>query len=119
MPKSKKRPKAVAKARAATRRQQQPAPAAGEDLGLVQSPWATWLRIKEKTEVEMRSEALTFLEHYPFRIGDRACTSLADMANETGQSVDEVVEAQIFLESGGFLVWDRGAQSAVPMIPAR
>jgi hypothetical protein len=61
---------------------------------------------------------LEVLEHSPFRVGDGAWTSLAEMARDAGQTVAEVVEANDRLESWGFLMWDRASQSAVPVIPA-
>jgi hypothetical protein len=110
--KSRKRPAAVAKAKAAARR----APAADDDLGFVESPWATWRRASQDARADRT--ALAVLEHSPFRIGEGAWTSLAQMAREAGRTIAEAAEANNWLESRGYLLWDRASQSAVPVIPA-
>jgi hypothetical protein len=116
MPKSKRRPAAVAKAKNATRRKM--ADAYDDGLGFVESPWATWLRAKQDARVQGSPEMLTVLEHSPFRINEGALTSLASMASEVGQTVAEAVECQFWLESQGFVAWDRATQSAILTVPA-
>jgi hypothetical protein len=116
MPKSKRRPAAVAKAKSAARRKL--ADAYNDGLEFVESPWATWLRAKEDARVQESSEVLTVLEQSPFRINEGAWTSLASMASEVGQTVAEVVESTSWLESQGFASWDRATQSAILTVPA-
>ena len=116
MPKSKRRPAAVAKAKSAARRRL--TDAYDDGLGFVESPWATWLRAKEDARVQESPEVLTVLEHSPFRINEGAWTSLASMASEVGQTVAEVVESTSWLESQGFASWDHATQSAILTVPA-
>ena len=116
MPKSRKRPGAVAKAKSAARRKL--ADAYDDGLGFVESPWATWLRAKQDERVQGSPEVLTVLEHSPFRINQGAWTSLASMASEAGQTVAEAVEGAARLESQGFASWDRATQSAILTVPA-
>lgn len=116
MPKSKRRPAAVAKAQSAARRKL--ANAYDDGMGFIESPWATWLRAKQDVRTHESPEMLTVLEHSPFRINEGAWTSLASMASEAGQTVAEAVECSAWLESHGFAFWDRATQSAVLTVPA-
>jgi hypothetical protein len=116
MPKSKRRPAAVAKAKSAARRKL--ADAYDDGLELIDSPWATWLRAKQDARVQESPEMLTVLEHSPFRINEGGWTSLASMASEIGQTVAEVAESHARLESQGFVEWDRATQSAILTVPA-
>ncbi len=111
MPRSRKRPAAVAKAKAAARRTS----VADDQLGFVESPWATWQRAAQDAQVDRTT--LAVLEHSRFRVADGAWTSLAEMAKDAGQTIAEAVQANDWLESQGFLEWDRASQSAVPVIP--
>lgn len=116
MPKSKRRPAAVSKAKSAARRKL--ADADDDDLGFIESPWATWQRAKQDARVQESSEMLTVLEHMPFRVNQGAWTSLASMATEAGQTVAEAVESHAWLESQGFVAWDHATQSAILTVPA-
>ena len=116
MPKSKRRPAAVAKAKSAARRKL--ADAHDDGLGFIESPWSTWLRAKQDARVQESSEMLTVLEHSPFRVNEGAWTSLASMASEAGQTVAEAVEGAARLESQGFASWDRATQSVLLTVPA-
>ena len=115
MPKSKRRPAAVAKAKSAARRKL--ADTYDDELGFIESPWATWLRAKQDARVQERPEMLTVLEHSPFQINEGGWTSLASMASDAGQTVAEAVESQAWLESQGFVAWDRATQSAILTVP--
>ena len=105
MPKSKRRPKVVAKARAQARRQQ------SVDSKLLGPPWQVWLEMSQDPAVD--EEMLRFMEHYPFRLDRGDWTSLAQMAEEAGQTIADVVESQTWLQAHGHLAWDASKESVI------
>jgi hypothetical protein len=69
MPRSKRRPAAVGKAKSAARRKL--AEAYDDGLGFIESPWATWLRAKQDARVQESPEMMTVRGHEKVPTGGR------------------------------------------------
>ena len=114
MPKSRKRTKAVRKAK------QQRRAAAGSSMReqFVKSPWETWRGIRELVQAgEMEAVCLDIVENLPYRANGRAWVTLQKTADRGGITVEESVAAFENLERTGYMVWDAEANSAFTVIP--
>lgn len=111
MPVSKRRPAATRK-RAASRRHR----AAGKVASFIEAPWLTWQKVHG--EPDRPPDALTVLEHMPFRIdwGDRLnWTCLAELSGMLGIDVAKLAH----FASLGYLAWLDDYGIAVATVPDR
>ena len=117
MPTSRRRPAAARKIAASRRpRQGQPSKA----LGFTEAPWTTWQRVLDDPTAP--AGALAVIEDTPFRLGYEsepgATVTLAQLCEDAGTSITELISAQQWTADQGFLRWDPGSRTAILCVPA-
>lgn len=104
MPKSKKRPTAVAKARRAARRGSEQLPP------LLVPPWDMYLHADDVEDAP--AGVADFAASYPWRLGDGGdWTCLAEFASGLSMDVREAALEMAAMAAEGILVWDLESQS--------